>query len=110
ALRGRSRPLTIAGPAGTRERVTRVLELFTWTSAAIDAATFVALEPRVPAAIAGCDVTVFEVAHNPATTPTGLRVAVDGATIGYTGDAGWSDALVEIARGVDLLICGVWSF
>jgi ribonuclease BN (tRNA processing enzyme) len=33
-----------------------------------------------------------------------------GATIGYSGDAGWSDALVQIAFGADLFICGVWSF
>jgi ribonuclease BN (tRNA processing enzyme) len=109
-LRARSRPLTIAGPAATRRRVEQALELFGWTSAGIDAATFVPLVPGVAAPIAGCEVTAFDVAHDPATAPTGLRLAADGATIGYSGDAGWSDALVELARGADLFICGVWSF
>jgi ribonuclease BN (tRNA processing enzyme) len=50
------------------------------------------------------------VVHNPATAPTGLRLRVHGKTIGYSGDAGWSEALVEIARGSDQFICGVWWF
>ncbi|MBV9327197.1 MAG: MBL fold metallo-hydrolase [Chloroflexi bacterium] len=109
-LRPRSRPLTIAGPAATRQRVEQALAIFGWASAPIDAAIFVPLEPGVAVPIAGCEVTAFEVVHNPATAPTGLRVATVGATIAYSGDAGWSDALVEIARGADLFICGVWSF
>jgi len=109
-LRGRVRPLTVAGPAATRERVARALDFFGWTSARLDAATFVPLTPGVTASVAASAVTVIEVTHNPATAPTGLRLATDGVTIGYSGDAGWSDALVEIARGVDLFICGVWSF
>jgi ribonuclease BN (tRNA processing enzyme) len=109
-LRARSRPLTIAGPAATRRRVEEALALFGWTSADINAATFVPLEPGVALSIAGCDVTAFEVVHNPATAPTGLRLVAEGVTIGYSGDAGWSEALVEIARGADLFICGVWSF
>ena len=48
--------------------------------------------------------------HNPATAPTGLRLVIEGVTIGYSGDAGWSEALIDIAHGADLFICGVWSF
>lgn len=48
-LRARSRPLTIARPAATRRRVEQALELFGWTSARIDAATFVPLVPGVAA-------------------------------------------------------------
>ena len=59
--------------------------------------------------MAGCEVTAFEVPHNPATSPTGLRLSVNGITIGYSGDSGWSPALVEIADTADLFICGVWS-
>jgi ribonuclease BN (tRNA processing enzyme) len=109
-LRGRARPLVIAGPAATRQRVAQALEVFGWTSARLDMATFVGLEPGVTQSIAACEVTATEVAHNPATAPTGLRLVADGVTIGYTGDAGWSDALVTLARGTDLFICGVWSF
>jgi ribonuclease BN (tRNA processing enzyme) len=109
-LRARSRPLTIAGPVATRRRVEEALQISGWTSVRIDAAMFVSLEPGVAVPIAGGEATAFDVVHNQATAPTGLRLAADGVTIGCSGDAGWSDALVEIARGADLFICGVWSF
>jgi ribonuclease BN (tRNA processing enzyme) len=109
-LRGRSRPLVIAGPAATRERAARALEIFSWTTARLDVAEFVTLVPGVTQSIGAGEVTAIEVAHNPATAPTGLRLSLDGVRIGYSGDAGWSEALVEIARGTDLFICGVWSF
>jgi len=109
-LRGRSRPLTIAGPAETRQRVQQALENFGWTSAAIDLGTFIHLQPSVSMKVAGFDVIAVRVEHDPNTAPTGLRIAADTAIIGYSGDAGWSDALVDIAQGADLFICGVWSF
>lgn len=110
SLRPRARPLTIAGPADTRARVEHALEVFGWTSVRVDVARFVHLVPAVPTSIAGCEVTAFDVRHSPATAPTGLRLAAEGVTIGYSGDAGWSDALVDIARSADLFICGVWWF
>jgi ribonuclease BN (tRNA processing enzyme) len=111
SLRGRPMPLTIAGPADTRRRVQQSLEVHGWRSAfMMEAATFVELVPGVSRRLAGCDVTAFEVPHNLATAPTGIRLVTDGAVIGYSGDAGWSDALVDIAHEADLFICGVWSF
>jgi ribonuclease BN (tRNA processing enzyme) len=109
-LRHRTRPLTIAGPAATRLRTEQAMEVFGWTSTRLDMANFVHLVPGVPFSIAGCEVTAVEVQHNPATAPTGLRLVTDGVTIGYSGDAGWSEALADIARGADLFICGVWWF
>jgi ribonuclease BN (tRNA processing enzyme) len=34
----------------------------------------------------------------------GLRVSADGSTLGYTGDTGPCPALVDVARGVDVLL------
>jgi ribonuclease BN (tRNA processing enzyme) len=110
ALRPRPRKLTIAGPSATRDRTRHALEVFGWSSAAINFANFVDLVPGVACSIASCEVTAFEVSHNPATSPTGLRLSAEGVTVGYSGDAGWSEALVDIARGADLFICGAWSF
>jgi ribonuclease BN (tRNA processing enzyme) len=107
-MRERPRPLTIAGPSATRERVQELLKLFGWASANIDAATFITLEPGQTATVAGCQVTAFEVPHNPATFPTGVRLQADGVTIAYSGDAGWSPVLADLARDADLFICGVW--
>jgi ribonuclease BN (tRNA processing enzyme) len=108
--RPRARPLTIAGPVATRSRTEQALEVFGWSSVGTDMANFIHLAPGAHCSVAGVDVTAVEVPHYPATSPTGLRLTLDGTAIAYTGDAGWSDALVRIARGADLLICGVWSF
>jgi len=108
-LRRRDAPLTIAGPAQTRERVAIALGIFGWTTARMDAATFVVLEPGLVRRVADCEVTAFAVPHNPATSPTGLRISINGVTIGYSGDAGWSPALLDVARDADLFICAVWS-
>ena len=111
SLRPRHKPLTIAGPAGTQSRVAESLEIFGWASASAVAAEFVQLDPAGEAAnILGWEVTSLAVPHNPATAPTGLRVAVNGVVIGYSGDAGWSQSLVDLAKGADLFICGVWSW
>jgi ribonuclease BN (tRNA processing enzyme) len=107
-MRAGPRPLTIAGPSATRERVQESLRLFGWASANIDVANFVSLQPGTGTVVAGCKVTAFEVPHNPATSPTGLRLEVDGVRIAYSGDAGWSPSLVDIARDADLFICAVW--
>jgi ribonuclease BN (tRNA processing enzyme) len=109
-IRGRTRPLTLAGPAATRERLQQALDVFGWTSARVDLAEFVSLAPRIPVDLGVCAVTAFPVAHNPATAPSGLRLYVGGLTIGYSGDAGWCEALEEVADGADLFVCGVLSF
>jgi ribonuclease BN (tRNA processing enzyme) len=109
-LRHRARPLMIAGPAATRLRTQQALDVFGWTSASLELADFIHLVPGMRSFIAGCDVTAFNVKHDPATAPTGLRLITESVTIAYSGDAGWSEALVDIAHGADLFICGVWSF
>jgi ribonuclease BN (tRNA processing enzyme) len=111
----RERPVSIAGPPGTADRVREALEVAGWSAAwtrAQQAALveFVTLPERQATAIAGLTVTCFAVPHQPATAPTALRIEWDGTTIGYSGDAGWSDALLEVAADADLFICGVWSF
>lgn len=108
-LRPRHRTLTLAGPPALRTRLRDTLITFGWTTANVDGVTYVKLVPGQTATLAGCEVTAFEVPHNPATSPTGLRLSVNGVTIGYSGDAGWSPALQEIAADADLFICAVWS-
>ena len=113
--RPRERPVWIAGPPDTANRVRDALEVSGWSAAwtyAQQAAVveFVTLHERQPTAIAGLSVTSFAVPHNPATAPTALRIEWDGTTIGYSGDAGWTPALLDVAADADLFICGVWSF
>ena len=109
----RARPLLVAGPAETEARVRHALDLFGWRTqfaAMKDAGLleFVPLEPRREAVIHGLTVTAFPVPHY---TPeaTALRIAVDGKTIAYSGDTGWTDTLLEIAADADLFICQTYT-
>ena len=41
---------------------------------------------------------------------TALRVSVGERTLAFSGDTGWTEALIELADGVDLLVCNVFGF
>ena len=112
---GRVRPLVVAGAPDTPDRVRQALDASGWSAAWTYAqenslVEFVTLHDRQPTVIAGLAVTCFPVPHNPATSPTALRIEWDGKTIGYSGDAGWTPSLLEVAADAGLFICGVWSF
>jgi len=109
----RTRPLRIAGPAATEERVRQLLDLFSWPTAFAamkDAGLldFITLVPRCDTLIDGLGVTAFPVLHY---TPeaTALRVTVGGKTIAYSGDTGWTETLLEVAADADLFICGTYT-
>lgn len=46
----------------------------------------------------------FSDATHPVPT-VATKASAGGSTLVYTGDTGWSDAVVELARGVDALLC-----
>lgn len=46
----------------------------------------------------------FKRTHHPAPT-FAVRVETETSSIGYTGDTGWNDELVDFFKGVDLLLC-----
>ena len=109
----RTRPLCVAGPAGTEEHVQNALDVFEWrtpfaTMKNAGLLQFITLEPRREAAIGDLRVTAFPVVHY---TPeaTALRVTVGGKTIAYSGDAAWTDTLLDVAGDADLFICGVYT-
>lgn len=92
-LRGRTRRLTVAGPAGTRERVRHALDVFGWTSARMDLGDFVSLVPETMVDLGVCAATAFPVPHDPATAPSALRVSVGG------GDD-WLLGRCRLVRGI----------
>lgn len=101
---GRTRPITIAGPPSLEKRVNQV-----GSGAGMDLTKmpfecrFVVLGEK-PATIAGAEIVALPVQHVADAEPHGLRVRVGGKLIAYTGDAVWTDALVRLADGADLLI------
>jgi ribonuclease BN (tRNA processing enzyme) len=110
ARRGRAvGTLTVAGPAATEPLTRALLEQYAYGPfeelRAAAPVEFVVLEPGREATIGGRSVAARDVVHFPETAPTALRVRSDGRTIAYSGDTGWTEALVEVADGADLFVC-----
>lgn len=112
-LSRRERPLAIAGPPGTRERVDAALEVmfagstkskwrFPWAVTDIPVGE--------PAQFLGFDVTSTEVVHFSGAPSTALRLSQGGKVLAYSGDTQWTDALLPVARGADLFIVECYDY
>ena len=113
-LARREKPLTIAGPPGTRERVDTLLEAcfpksktgikwrFAWQVQEI--AVGVATD------VLGHSVTSTEVVHQSGAPSTALRIADGDRTFAYSGDTEWTEALIGVARDADLFICECYAY
>jgi ribonuclease BN (tRNA processing enzyme) len=107
----RTRPLHVAGPAGVGERVQAAMEVLFPGSTQVRRrfpVHFHELIDRRPLRFnlepTELVVVPFGVVHASGAPALGLRVAWGGHTIAYTGDTEWTEALVELAQGADLLI------
>jgi len=109
----RERPLTIAGPPGTRERLLAAMEVFFPRSSRnawkfpLDIAE---ITPDVPDEVSGFAVTTAEVIHQSGAPSTAVRLSRGGKVLGYSGDTEWTDALVPVAAGADLFIIECYDY
>lgn len=104
----RQRPLTIAGPPGTEDRVRRLFGVVYKELATRPMPfelRFVELRPDELAEIGALRVEPFRVPHQEKEISLGLVVTVDGRRIFYSGDTGWTEELVAKSQGTDLFIC-----
>lgn len=113
-LARRDKPLLIAGPPGTRERVDTLLEAcfpkaktgikwrFQWQVQEIPVA--------VPTGVLGHTVLSAEVLHQSGAPSTALRISDGAKLFAYSGDTEWTDALIGVARDADLFICECYGF
>lgn len=106
-LSRRRRPFVIAGPPGTRARLEAALEVLFPTSAATKwrfSWEVIEIEPGRPREILGHRVVTAEVLHPSGAPSTAVRFSDGSATLAYSGDTEWTDALLPIADGAELLI------
>jgi Beta-lactamase superfamily domain len=103
----RDRPLTIAGPRKTTERLKSVstammpgMEVMTPKFPV----TYIDMDVFRPYEIGPLNVLGAPAIHTKETNPTSLRVEVAGKCIAYTGDGEWSEHLPGLAEHADLLI------
>lgn len=108
-----TRPLVVAGPPGTRARVTAAMEVFFPGSSSVTrrfATEFLELAERVPAAVGPVTVTPYPVAHASGAPNYALRVQYGDKIVVYSGDTAWTDVLVEASQGADLFVCEAYYF
>jgi ribonuclease BN (tRNA processing enzyme) len=104
----RSRPLCIAGPRGIADRVQSLFQAAYPDSAANPLPfelVYREMSPGRSLVIGECAVDPFRVPHQDREISLGLRVALAGKRILYSGDTGWTEDLVLWSEGTDLFIC-----
>lgn len=103
----RERPFTIAGPPGTRDRLTAALEVFFPRSSKnhwrfdLD---IIEIVPGDPHEILGLSVDTIEVVHPSGAPSTAVRVSDGKRVLAYSGDTEWTEALIRVADGADLFV------
>ncbi|HEY1147551.1 MAG TPA: MBL fold metallo-hydrolase [Pseudoduganella sp.] len=109
-LRGRKTPLHVWGPAGTRNMMDHIAKAFDFDirirldqnpGSNVKAADIV---PGVVYDQDGVTITAFEVDHGPVHPAYGYRIDYAGRSVVLSGDTKYSEALVQRAKGVDLLV------
>jgi len=109
----RETPLTIIGPVGAAERLRAALEVFYPGLSGLDwrfPLDVVHLPCGVRHRFAHLAIETAAVVHPSGAPATAVRMADGTRTLAYSGDTGWTDALVEVARGADFFITECTSF
>jgi ribonuclease BN (tRNA processing enzyme) len=104
---GRAAPLVIAGPPGTRQRLTAAMECLFPGSTQVRRRFEVhvtELSPGRAQEVAGITARAFQALHPSGAPALILRLAVGGTVIAYTGDTAWTPAIAAASKHADLLI------
>jgi ribonuclease BN (tRNA processing enzyme) len=103
----RARPLTVIGPPGIGDRLAQAMEcLFPGSTGVSRRFTVetVELPPAGEVTVAGVRAAAVAADHPSGAPALALRLTLGGKVVAYTGDTAWTDALIELAAGADLLI------
>jgi ribonuclease BN (tRNA processing enzyme) len=104
----RTKPLMIAGPPGTEERV-RMLFQATYRDLSARPLPFTMefreMLPGKQRHFGSVKVEPFLVPHQEHDISLGLSVYLDGRKIVYSGDTGWTESLLAHSQDSDLFIC-----
>jgi ribonuclease BN (tRNA processing enzyme) len=109
----RTRPLLLAGPAGTRDRVSQTLEVLFPGSSKVEwrfPFEIVELAAGRTDRFGAVSVLPYEVEHPSGAPAFALRLTCGDQVIAYSGDTEWTEALPEIARDADLFILECFAY
>ena len=99
----RDKPLHIAGPPGSEEKVGDLYRLM--YGGDLPPTRFHILQPDRADLILGIHVLPFRVPHQVHAISLGLKISYEGKHILFSGDSAWTDLFLSHARGVDLFLC-----
>jgi ribonuclease BN (tRNA processing enzyme) len=103
----RSKPLEIVGPPGLKARLDALCEAMFPGMTRNEWRFPLAIRearPGVPDTVAGLSFRSTEVKHPAGGPATGVRIGGGGKIFAYSGDTSWTDSLLEIAEGADLMM------
>jgi len=109
----RSRPLTLIGPPGLQQRVEAVAEVLypgVFGQKLNFPIEYRLLDPNKPLQINSAQIECFQVKHGSSQHVYGLRVEVAGKVVSYTGDTEWTESLIPLAQGSDILIAECFAY
>lgn len=102
-------PLTLVGPPGFKARLIALMNCLypdVWREEWKFDLTIIEIEPGSSQEILGRKLQTWLVNHFTGDAPaTALKLTCGDKTVGFSGDTGWCDALVDVAQGTDLFIC-----
>lgn len=109
----RTTPLTLIGPVGLQQQVEATLAAL-YPGTADDGFDFPihyeVLKPLYMIEQGPFAIKPWPVSHGRSADVYGLRVEVGGKVVSYTGDTEWSDNLIPLAKGSDLLIAECFAY
>lgn len=111
-FRHRTADLTVAGPPGTGDRLARAMETLFPGSATVRRRFTVHVtehRDRQASQLGTLRVTPFQVLHASGAPSYAVRIDTPAASVAYSGDTEWTDALLEAADGADLFLCEGYS-
>jgi ribonuclease BN (tRNA processing enzyme) len=110
---GRKQPLTLVGPPGLEARFRLACEVFYPRSLEMQRKfelKFIELDKDVRHVLDGIAVTPYEVNHYSGSPSYALRFEMDGKVFAFSGDAGWSDNVVEAGKDADLYLIECYQY
>jgi ribonuclease BN (tRNA processing enzyme) len=111
-FRRRANDLTVVGPPGTAERLSRTMDaLFPGSASARRRFAVHVIEHAEghPTRLGNLAVTAYEVRHASGAPAYAVRVDGPEGSLAYSGDTEWTDALIDAANHVDLFVCEGYS-
>lgn len=109
----RTKPLVIAGPAGTAKKLNLLMETMFPGSATVQRkfpVEILELTPSVRQALPGLQVTPYRVEHMVSDDALALRIECCDQIIAYTGDTEWTDALMPACSAANLVIAEAYYY